>query len=85
VVTTSNVVHAAVYLVIVLAGAAAQFILLTGRVPGRHPGDGLHRRHRRAVPLRHHAHPGADGGTEKLSRTTGPSGIGTALVMLFGV
>lgn len=28
VVTTSNVVHAAVYLVIVLAGAAAQFILL---------------------------------------------------------
>ncbi|MGB3055074.1 MAG: NADH-quinone oxidoreductase subunit J, partial [Acidimicrobiales bacterium] len=28
VVTTSNVVHAAVYLVMVLAGAAAQFILL---------------------------------------------------------
>ena len=32
------------------------------RVRGHHPGAGLHRRHRGAVPVRHHADPGADGG-----------------------
>jgi ferredoxin len=61
VVTTRNVVHAALYLVVVLAGVAAQFVLLARRVRRRHPGARLHRRHRRAVPVRHHAHPGPIG------------------------
>lgn len=40
---------------------------LTGGVPRRHPGDGVHRGNRRAVPLRRHAHPysGCRGGRIK--------------------
>ena len=60
VVRSNNVVHAALYLVVVLAGTAAQYILLRRRVRGVGAGPHLHRRHRRAVPVRRHAHAGAD-------------------------
>ena len=58
VVTTNNVVHAALWLVIVLAGVAAQYILAAAEFVGRLAGARLHRRRDGAVPVRHHAHPG---------------------------
>ena len=57
VVTTNNVVHAALYLVAVLAARGRAVHPAGRRVRRRHPGARLHRRHRGAVPLRHHAHP----------------------------
>ena len=65
-----NVVHAALYLVVVLAGAAAQYILLGAGVRRLGAGARLHRRRDRAVPVRHHAHPGADAARRDRSTTT---------------
>ena len=45
---------------LVLAGVAGPVHPAGRRVRRHHPGARLHRRHRRAVPVRHHAHPGAD-------------------------
>ena len=59
VVTTKNVVHAALYLVRRARRRRRQLPAARRRVRRRHPGPRLHRRHRRAVPVRHHAHPGA--------------------------
>ena len=60
VVTAKNVVHCALYLVLVLAGVGRALHPAGRRVPRRRPGPRVHRRHRRALPLRHHAHEGAD-------------------------
>ena len=56
VVTAKNVVHAALWLVIVLAGVAAQYILAAAEFVGRQPDARLRRRGDGAVPVRHHAH-----------------------------
>ena len=60
VVRSQNVVHAALYLVVVLAGAAAQYILLGRRVRGVGAGAHLHRRHRRSCSCSGSCSPGAD-------------------------
>ena len=60
-VTTRNVVHAALWLG-AGAGRRGGPVHPAGLgVRGRHPGARLHRRHRRAVPVRDHAHEGLDG------------------------
>ena len=70
VVRSQNVVHAALYLVVVLAGAAAQYILLGRRVRRLGAGAHLHRRDRHPVPVRDHAHPRADAPRGHASTTT---------------
>ena len=60
VVTTNNVVHAALWLVAVLTGVGASFLLLGAEFVGVTQIAHLCRRDRRAVPLRDHAHSRAD-------------------------
>ena len=69
VVTTKNVVHAALWLVIVLAGVAAQYILAAAEFVAVSPGARVHRRRDGAVPVRHHAHPGPDSAASAASTT----------------
>ncbi|MEZ5226901.1 MAG: hypothetical protein R2710_09540 [Acidimicrobiales bacterium] len=66
-VTTDNVVHAALYLLIVLAAVAAVYVDPRGRVCCRHPGHGLHRRHPRAVAVRCDAPRARIGGEDDLN------------------
>ena len=60
VVSTNDVVHAALWLVLVLAGVAAQYIFGCCRVRGGVAGARLHRRGDGAVPVRHHVDAGPD-------------------------
>ena len=60
VVRSQNVVHAALYLVVVLAGQRRAVHPAGGGVRRVGAGADLHRRRHHLVPVRHHAHAGAD-------------------------
>ena len=70
VVTTKNVVHAALFLVVVLAGGAGAVHPARPGVRRLGAGARLHRRGDRAVPVRDHAHARADASRRSRSTTT---------------
>ena len=74
VVVARNPVHSALMLVMTLFGVAVLFVLQRDPLPGRRAGDRLRRRHRGAVPVRHHVPRGRPGGEHRRRAAAAVSG-----------